>query len=137
MPANSPNSLQRTLTHPTSQFVFETQPTPYHGQNCQYVLKLGRFSCPVKKVTPKFGSTVKTFSLEILSQTFFMAFCICWLYAISFVLHYLVSYHHIEAQQTQKLPAYLPQLLQFPRYYISCVFLHDSVSYYHIEAQQI
>ena len=28
------------------------------------MLKVGRFSCPVKKVTPKYGSTVKNFRLE-------------------------------------------------------------------------
>ena len=50
--------------------IFGTQPNPHHGQNWLCVLKVGRFSCPVKKVTPKYGSTVKTLTLEILLTTF-------------------------------------------------------------------
>ena len=33
------------------------------------VLKVGGFSCPVEKVTPKYGSTGKTVTLEMLSKT--------------------------------------------------------------------
>ena len=50
--------------------IFVTQPNPHLGQNCLCVLKVGRFSCQVKKVTPKYGSTVKTLTLEMLLTTF-------------------------------------------------------------------
>ena len=31
--------------------IFSTTPTPHHGQKVSYVLKVGLFSCPVRKVT--------------------------------------------------------------------------------------
>ena len=40
-----------------SQIQVWNQPTPHHGKNCLYVLKVGAFCCPVKTVTPKYGST--------------------------------------------------------------------------------
>ena len=65
MVVTSPKSSGMDFSHPIFRFeIFETQLNPHHGQNCLYVLKVGRFSCPVKKVTPKYGSTVKNFRLE-------------------------------------------------------------------------
>ena len=41
------------------------------GQNWLYVLKVGWFSCPVKKVTPKYMATVKNLTLEMLLTFFY------------------------------------------------------------------
>ena len=51
----------RNLTKFTTYYLDPSQikvcpfldPSPRHGQNWLYVLKVGWFSCPVKKVTPK------------------------------------------------------------------------------------
>ena len=57
-------------------------PTPRHGQNCLYVLKVGWFSCLVKKVTPKYRTTLINLTLETY-LSFFMAFYTCWPNVIS------------------------------------------------------
>ena len=71
MAVTSPNSTHITFTYTKFRFGhFGTKLTPHHGQKVSYVLKVGLFSCPVQKVTPKYGSTVKTLTLKICATLF-------------------------------------------------------------------
>ena len=85
--ARIPHQIHHTLPWPIPNqalTISETHPSPRHGQNCLYVLNVGWFSCPVKKVTPKYMAAVNNLTLEML-PTFFMVVYTCWQYAISFL----------------------------------------------------
>ena len=64
MAVTSPNSPHITFTYTKFRFDHFFYQT-YHGQKVSYVLKVGLFSCPVQKVTPKYGSSVKTLTQKI------------------------------------------------------------------------
>ena len=74
MTITSPNLPHIALTYTKMRYDnFLTTRTPFHGHNCLNVLKVvvfGWFSCPVRKVTPKYGSTVKNLTLRIFPKLF-------------------------------------------------------------------
>ena len=71
MTVTSPNSAHIALTYTKMRFDnFFDHTYPHHGHNCLNVLKVGWFSCPVRKVTPKYGSTVKNLTLRIFPKLF-------------------------------------------------------------------
>ena len=71
MTVTSPNSPHIALTYTKLRFDhFFYHTYPHHGHNCPYILKVGWFSCPVRRVTPKYGSTVKTLTLKICATLF-------------------------------------------------------------------
>ena len=71
MTVTSPNSPHIALTYTKMRFDnFFDQTYPPSWSKLPYVLKVGWFSCPVRKVTPKYGSTLKNLTLRIFPKLF-------------------------------------------------------------------
>ena len=62
MTVTSPNSPHIALTYTKMRFD--------NGKNCLMYWKWGWFSCPVRKVTPKYGSALKNLTLRIFPKLF-------------------------------------------------------------------